>query len=229
MSSIVFDAGPIISLTMNNLLFIIEELKKDYAGKFYISSAVKRELVDMPIGTKKFKFEAMQVLYHIRNQTFNVLADELTKDKTMELLNIANTCFMAHNNWIRIVHYADMAGISACMHLSSEAFVIDERTTRVLIENPKKLANILRNKLHTEIEINKENLKKFLDMTGQIKIIRSSELAAVAYEKGLLDKYLPSIPKAGETLLDGVLWGLKLNGCSISRREIEQIISMERK
>lgn len=61
MKSIIFDAGPIISLATNNLLWILKPLKKYFNGKFYITDAVKRELVDKPFETKKFKFEAIQV------------------------------------------------------------------------------------------------------------------------------------------------------------------------
>ena len=55
------------------------------------------------------------------------------------------------------------------------------------------------------------------------------ELVTIAYEKGLLDNYLADVKEPRKTLLDSVLWGVKLNGCSVSRREIEQIIRMEGK
>ena len=61
MKSLIFDAGPIISLATNNLLWILEPLKNKFDGKFYLTDAVKRELVDRPLETKKFKFEAIQV------------------------------------------------------------------------------------------------------------------------------------------------------------------------
>ena len=61
MKSLVFDAGPVISLATNSLLFILEPLKKEFNGKFYITESVKSELVDRPFEIKKFKFEAIQV------------------------------------------------------------------------------------------------------------------------------------------------------------------------
>ena len=66
MRSIVFDTGPIISLTTNNLLWLLEPLKKKYKGHFHITSDVKRELIDRPLQTKKFKFEALQVMHIIK-------------------------------------------------------------------------------------------------------------------------------------------------------------------
>ena len=56
MKSLVFDAGPIITLTMNNLLWLLNPLKNNFKGEFYLSAAVKEELIDRPLQTKKYKF-----------------------------------------------------------------------------------------------------------------------------------------------------------------------------
>ena len=42
MKSIIFDAGPVISLTTNNLLWTLRELKERCNGSFYITEAVKK-------------------------------------------------------------------------------------------------------------------------------------------------------------------------------------------
>ena len=188
MKNIVFDTGPIISLTVNNLLWILEPLKKLYSGDFCIPESVKKELIDRPLETKRFKFEALQVLRYVDEGIIKIIRNDDTKHETLKLLEIANNCFKAHGHHINIVHYAEMAGLACCLKLNSDAFVVDERTTRVLVESPDKLVNILRNKLHTQIETNKANLKEFKNMTKGIKLIRSAEIVTVAYEKKMLDK-----------------------------------------
>ena len=228
MKSIVFDAGPVISLTTNNLLWLVKSLKDKFKGEFYISGTVKRELIDRPLMTKKFKFEALQVLQYVNKGILKVIENDEIKKTAFDLLDLANNCVKAKDNWIRIVHYGEIEGIAACLHLKSNAFVVDERTARMLIENPRKEVDILRRKLHTDIKVNEENLKKFREMTKHIKSIRSIELVTVAYELGLLDEFLPNIENPKETLLDSVLWGVKLNGCAVSKKEIEQIIGMEK-
>lgn len=228
MKSIVFDAGPIISLTTNNLLWLLKSLKDKYKGEFYISERVKGELVDRPLKTKKFKFEALQVLQYINNDIIKVIKNEKIRKMTFELLDLANNCFKARGQWIRIVHYGEMEGLAASLYLNSDAFVVDERTTRTLIENTKKEINILRRTLHVNINVNEENLKKFKEMVKGIKILRSVELVTVAYELGLLNEFLPNIENAKKTLLDSVLWGVKLNGCAVSKKEVEQILRMEK-
>jgi len=229
MKSLVFDAGPIISLATNNLLWIIEPLKKRFDGEFYITEPVKRELVDNPLETKKFKFEAIQVEKLIEDKTLKIIDNSFIREETPRLLNMANGIFKAFNNYMKIVHFAEISVIAAAINLNANAIVIDEKTTRFLIENPKVIIEILRKTLHTSISINESNLKEFRNKVKDIKTIRSVELVTIAYEHGLLNSYITKIPDAKKNLLESVLWGVKLNGCAVSKEEIEQILRIETK
>ena len=230
MKSLIFDAGPIISLATNNLLWIIEPLKKEFDGKFYLTEAVRKELVDRPLETKKFKFEAIQVEKLIENKILEVIDNDFIRDKTPSLLNTANEIFKAYNDYyMRIVHFAEISVIAAAVSLNADAIVIDEKTTRLLIENPSRLVEILKRTLHTSIRVNENNLKEFRSIAGKINTIRSIELVTVAYEHGILDDYITKITDARKNLLESVLWGVKLNGCAVSKDEIEQIVRIEMK
>jgi len=229
MKSLIFDAGPVISMAMNNLLWVLEPLKKKFNGKFCITEAVRKELVDRPLETKKFKFEAIQVQKLIENGVFDVVDSNFIREKTPNLLNTANEIFKAYNNYIKIVHYAEISVIAAAVSLNAEAIVIDEKTTRFLMENPRMIVEILKKMLHTPIGINENNLKEFNKATINLKAIRSIEIVAVAYEHGLLDSYITKLPDARKNLLESVLWGVKLNGCAVSKEEIEQIVRIEAK
>jgi len=229
MRSIVFDAGPIISLATNNLLWILPHLKKEYNGKFCVTESVKRELIDHPMETRKFKFEAIQIQKLIEEGTLEVTGSEFVDAQTPKMLETANRIFMAFNNYMKIVHYAEMSVIAAAMEQKSDAIVIDEKTTRLIMENPKLMMEILRKTLHTPIKLNENNLKEFRNMAKDIKAIRSVELVAIAYEQGILDEYITKMPDARKNLLESVLWGVKLNGCAVSKEEIEQIMRLEQK
>ncbi len=229
MKSLIFDAGPVISLATNNLLWIIEPLKERFGGKFYITEAVKRELVDRPLETKKFKFEAIQVEKLIENGTLEIVDNGFIRLETPKLLNLANEIFKAYNNYIKIVHFAEMSVIAAAIGLNADAIVLDEKTTRFLIENPKMIVEILRKTLHVPISINENNLKEFKNTVRNIKAIRSIELVTIAYEQGILNSFITKIPDARKNLLESVLWGVKLNGCAVSKEEIEQIVKLETK
>ena len=160
MKSLIFDAGPVISLAMNNLLWILEPLKKKFGGKFYITEAVRKEIVDRPLETKKFKFEAIQVERLIENGVLDIIDNDFIREKTPNLLNTANEIFKAYYNYINIVHYAEISVIAAAISLNADAVAIDEKTTRFLIENPKMIVEILKKTLHTPISISERKLKK---------------------------------------------------------------------
>ena len=68
-------------------------------------------------------------------------------------------------------------------------------------------------------------LSEFKSRTKGLKVLRSTELALVAYEMGLLDNFLKNHDK--NELVDAVLWGLKTRGCAISPHEIEDYVRIE--
>lgn len=227
MKSIVFDAGPVISLTTNNLLWVLDDLKERFKGDFYIPPAVKSELVDKPLGSKKFKFEALQVSFRIKKAVLNVVETPQIKALAEELLELANHTFKARGNWIKIVHYAEMEVLAAAIVLNASAVVIDERTTKLLVEDPQEIANMFGRMVGSKIVINHKNLDRIMKWTKSIKVLRSVELVLVAYEKGILDKYLLDEADGRKTLVESLLWGVKLHGCALSRKELNQLVSLE--
>jgi hypothetical protein len=141
-------------------------------------------------------------------------------------LNLANHIYRARNEYLNIVHDADMESLALANAIQADAFVVDERTTRLLIENPKKLCDLFNKKLHTNVDYDVRILRDFQKEIGKINILRSADLMAIVYEKGLLNKYVFT-ENLRKSVLEGVLWGVKLRGCSISIEEINDIIKME--
>lgn len=230
---LVFDTGPIISLTVNNLLSTLEKLKERYSGRFVIPESVKDELVDEPLRTRKFMFEAMQIQRLISTGVLEVVEDNDTKELTLELLRLANSSFAAKGKAIQVVQYGEMASIAAAKLLDAEALVMDERITRELVEHPKHLADLMERRLHTAVIMDGNSISLLQQYASKTKILRSVELASVAFEAGLLDRYIAAgeekaIPQVRQKLLESVLWGLKMNGCAVSGKEIEQIIRIVR-
>src|SRR3989344_4053400 len=85
MKSLVFDAGPIISLATNNLLQILPPLKERFNGSFYITKSVKKELVDRPFEIKKFKFEAIQVEKLIEEGVLEIIDNDFIRNESPKL------------------------------------------------------------------------------------------------------------------------------------------------
>jgi len=224
---LVFDSGPVISLALSNLLWILPELKKKFKGRFLIPEGVKKELVDIPLKGKKFKLEAIQLLSLIKDKTLEVINDKKVTEKAKELVDEANKIFKGYHHNIKIIQTGEMEAMAMAELYNANGVVIDERITRTLIEHPYGLKKHMERKLHTRLSVNKKLLEKLSSELDDIYIIRSTELVAVAFESGILDKYLKSKSVSKKDLLDAALWAVKLRGCSITDNEIHQIIREE--
>ncbi len=228
MKTIIFDSGPIISLATSNLLWLLEELKKSFSGSFAITRGVKHELIDRPLETRRFKFEALQVQSLIERKILSVIEDEAVVAKARELLVLANSILSAHGQPIKIMQIGEMQTIAAALLYKADAVVVDERITRTLLENPGALQRLMEKRLHVQLKLNEKALHEFDEATRHITLIRSIELITVAYERGLLDKFVVNIPNARRELLESTLWSVKLNGCSVTEDEINAIVKSER-
>lgn len=230
MRTIVFDTSTIISLATNNLLWTLHHLKKQFRGKFIISKEVKREIIDTPFNSKRYKLEALMIKDHLEIGHLTLYTSQEITKKAQYILDLSNNIYFAKKTNIRILHLAEIESLVTAIELASSAYCVDERTMRLLVEDPFLLQKLLKDRLHTNIEINSKNLKEFLKYVNSLKIIRSIELMLVAYKMGILDRYITdkiTHKSLRHDLLDGLLWGLKLRGASITQNEIQKVLSLK--
>ena len=215
---IIFDAGPIISLTMNGLLGVLARLKNNFNGEFIITPTIKKEVIDKPLTIKKYELEGVKVKNLLDKGVLTLsskfISNNQLSQKTKQIMEYANSLFRANGEKINLIH----EGEASCLAFSTlcgcdSVIVIDERTTRMLTEAPENLKKIMEKKLHTAIEVNHKDLKEFKDF----RFIRSSELLYIAYKRDLFDLTKDKV------LLDALLYGVKFKGAAISSHEIEEI------
>lgn len=217
MRAIVFDTSTIITLSSNNLLWVLKKLKEKFNGKFLISDEVKKEVVDVPLKIKRFELKALQVLKVIKDGVLESYKGRLYSNDTNKILDITNNLFYTFNNNIKILHGGEASTIALAKNIDANAIAIDERTARVLVENPLMLANHLSSKLHTKIKFNSKNLELLKGFCKGLNVIRSSELVWYAER---INAFPYPAPK--KEVLDSLLWAVKLAGCAISKYEIEE-------
>jgi len=218
--AIIFDSSTLISLSMNGLLDVLRGLKKNFKGSFLITPDVKKEVVDKPMKITRFKLEGLRIQELLDEGVLEVSMEEGLQTKTKEILNIANSFFEGKGRAIKLVSF----GETSCLALSqiltdkkiSNVIAVDERTTRMLVENPENLANFLERKMHTNVISKESNFEIFKNF----KIIRSAELIYIAHKKKL-------VKMGNGELLDALLWAVKFKGCSISNEEIAEIKKMK--
>jgi hypothetical protein len=215
-----FDAGPLINFSMNGLLPLFRRIRVEFEGKFVISEEVKGETIDRPIGIDRFQLGALNLKALLNDgiielPSFNKKQKMEMEKRKMEILNKANNTFCSKGRSINIIHNGEASTLALASILKPNIAVFDERTTRMLCENPWNLRTLLEKKLHTSITAKESNYPYFSDF----KIIRSAELVYIAYRKKLQELNDPNVLKA-------MLHGVKYNGCSISEAEIEEMSRM---
>ncbi|MBI2668994.1 hypothetical protein HYX14_04070 [Candidatus Woesearchaeota archaeon] len=216
-----FDAGPIITLVMARLWWILPELKKRFGGKFYITPAVRKEVIERPLNIRRFQFEALQVQKLINDGVFDVYP-QIPTAKISTLIHLANAGFSSGGKTIDIIQSGEMESVSCAVEMSA-GVVMDERTLRLLIENSSELQKLLEVRFHKQVDVDLQKIREFQQQLGKPQIVRSSELISVAYQMGLLSGYAPKGEKGRTVLLDSVLWNAKFNGCAITEQEIEEL------
>jgi len=213
--ALIFDSSAIITLALNDLLYILEPLKKKFKGEFYIAPSVKQEIIDKPLTEKRFMLEALFIKKLLEKNVLTHYYNSAIQKEEERILETANTTFHSDRGAVKILH----SGEASCLALFKEidadkkAIVIDERTTRMLCEAPWNLKRLLENKLHARIDSKVDNYASFQDFN----LIRSSELALMAFKLGIID-----LPGKKDEVLEALLYASRFKGCAISSKEIEE-------
>lgn len=225
---IIFDSATLIGFAMNGLLPELSKLKESFSGRFIIPFEVKQEIIDTPIGIKKFELQALKLSNLLKKgilETPESVGIENTEISfmTKKLMNKANKLFFSKKREVKLIGLGETSCLSLSKLLTDKKveniLATDERTVRVLCENPHNLKDLIERKIHSRIEINEDNFDSFKGF----KFIRSTELIYIAYKKGLVDL------SEDKRILDALLWALKSTGCAISSEEIEEIKNLAKR
>ncbi len=221
---LIFDSGALINLTTNGLIQTMKDLATVFPGDFLITKEVEYETIEHPLHIQKYEWGALRVK-DLLDEEIIMLAENYAvpqnelKKRTDKIMDQVNTAFTSNKQPIHLIEKGEAECIALSEILNERGIeapvVIDERTARMLCENPEKLRKLMELKLKTKIEMKKDNLKNL----EKVKVIRSTELMYIAYKKGLIDV-------ADKRVLEAILFALKFGGCSISEKEIQIIKNM---
>ena len=211
----VFDASALISVSQTCLVKILAGLRRKMNADFIVPESVFLEAVQRPIEIKRFELNAIRIKKVIEENGFRVLP---ARDQGIvgEIEASANSCFLVHGRPIRLLQSGEIEALAIAKELGAEAFAIDERTTRMLVESPGQLRKIIQARRSIRIDVDNSKQRAFSGMFSGLTIVRSVELIALADEYGLLGDELPK----GKQSLEAALFAAKYSGCAVSSREI---------
>jgi predicted nucleic acid-binding protein len=217
--TVVADSSSIISLALNCMSSALQEM----GVKLLVTDEIYEEIILRPMGSKRYALESMRIKKLFSDGVISVQNPEPLI--TEEIMNLSNSIYHVKNHPLHLIHKGEAAALALLAGIEADAFLIDERTTRMLIEDPETLRTVLSDQLGRHVDMDHQKLAAFSDILPDISILRSSEVAAVAYEKGILCRNLGN---PGKEALMATLYALKFSGCAISWQEINEYMSIER-
>ncbi|MEW6721875.1 MAG: hypothetical protein AB1324_01290 [Candidatus Micrarchaeota archaeon] len=222
---ILCDSGVLISLTAGCLDSILYFFAEKHDMRFVIPPSVEYESVTRPLQSdlKKHLFSAIRIKDAIDDGVV-VVVDAKVEDQTRRLMNAANSMFYIKGKPIRLIHTGESEMLALALELGIDNILIDERTTRMLIEAPFRLKEHFEQEFDVNVMVNKGSYRDLESKISSLKAIRSSELVMLAYENG----YFKSFGKLEREALEAALYKMKYSGCSISFEEISSYVMMAR-
>lgn len=215
-NSIVCDASSLISLSDTGLLGALVMLKKNMKGELLITEGVIDESINNPIKRPEYAFSAIKIKRALLSKVFRVIRyRHNTYDKIMRT---ANNMFYTDRPF-HLVNHGETEMLAAAVDNGVKYVLMDERTTRMLIESPLELKKHIENEFRIRLNINDRLFDEFKEIASGVKIIRSTEILALAKQKGYFKKF----EKLEQDAFRAALYALKFNGCSISFDEIEEL------
>ncbi|MDD2655818.1 MAG: hypothetical protein PHQ80_04085 [Candidatus ainarchaeum sp.] len=216
---IVCDSSAIISLTDACLAHVFYFLKEKTGAKFLVPKSVVQECVEKPlhIPNKDYRFSALKIKDMINDGILETVDADVSR-RMAELEKVGNTIFFARGRPLRLIHAGEVEMMALAEELEIPNVLMDERTTRLLIEAPLNLKEHLAKELHVNIMVNNGSLQKMQELTDGMGVIRSTEALIVAYGMGFL-KHFDEIEK---DVAEAALYRLKSAGCAISFKEIDE-------
>jgi len=217
--SIVCDASSLISLTDSCFVHVIYFLKKRHKGHFIIPPTVERECVAQPMQLRMHALHAIRLKRAILDGMIDVVSLG-SKKKADEIKWIANNIFYANGTPLRLLHQGEAEMLTLAQESGVDNLLIDERTTRMLSEDPESLRLHLEREFRRPISVDSDNLSAFSRLTHGMRFFRSSELLLLSYEKG----YFADYGKLEKEAIEASLYRLKYAGCAIGMGEIDDYV-----
>jgi hypothetical protein len=222
---ILCDSGVLISLTagcLDNVLYFFAE---NHDVRFVIPPSVEYETVTRPLynNLRKHLFSAIRIKDAIEDGVI-VVVDAKVEVEARRMMNAANNLFYIKGKPIRLVQFGESEMLALALALGIENILIDERTTRMLIEAPFSLKEHLETEFQVNVMVNKASFRELSSRISQLKVLRSSELITLAYENG----YFKNFTNLQKEALEAALYKMKYSGCSISFDEIHEYVNSEK-
>jgi predicted nucleic acid-binding protein len=220
---ILCDSGIFISLTGSCLDKILYYLSEKFNVNFIIPPSVEEEMVQRPLSKrmKQYAFSAIKIKSAISDGII-IPVNANVASEANKILHAANHMFFAKGRQLQLIQTGEAEMLALAKRLDIGNILIDERTTRMLIEAPFKMKEHLQDELGVNVMVDRKSLTEFSSYTKGMSAIRSSELVMLAYENGFFDHF----GELKKQALEAAFYKVRFSGCSLRFDEIEEYMKM---
>ncbi|HEV8289758.1 MAG TPA: hypothetical protein VGQ00_02270 [Candidatus Norongarragalinales archaeon] len=219
MTFFIIDSSSIISLVNVCNAEALNFLRQRTGAKFVIPPTVYDETVTNPLRVKKFEYSAAKIQKLVDDGVLQLGASGSLQRNTQRVLELANRIFLVRGKAVAILQ----RGEAECLALLPEigtpsALVIDEKTARLILENPTRLEERMSQEYAGRVTIDQNAVNDLQKLVGDTYVIRSTEVLAAAAKRGFFDAYGP----VKEHAFHGALRALRDAGAAISQEELNE-------
>ena len=220
-ATIVLDSSALISLSETCLFDVFRALNKKLGIEFIVSEGVVKESIETPSTIKRFQLSSERINKGLNEKWIQVKKmDQTALNLEQKLVSLCGKIFHSNGKFIQILHLGEAESLALLNQINARILCMDEKTTRMLVENPNDLKNLIQKRQGTTIQADANALNELNQILPKPIIIRSTELIALAYEEGLLNETVSNTLKAARASL----YAVKYAGCAVSEEEIENYI-----
>ncbi|MEM4255215.1 MAG: hypothetical protein QXR53_02705 [Candidatus Norongarragalinales archaeon] len=212
--TLVCDSSSLISLAETCTLGVLSFLQDKFGVDFVIPPAVQAEIVERPRKVGRYSYSAARINHLLNQGTVRVASNASVYSDAEKIMDAANSLFYAEKP-LKIIQQGEAQCLALLSPLQAKALLIDEKTTRLLIEDAKKLFFLMQAE-HGETKTNEKTLSYFQKRFA-FPAMRSTELVAFAAQNGFFESYAPD----ENEVFHSSIYALRYAGCSISQKEID--------
>ncbi len=221
MTTIVFDSSVLISISEKCFLRILKRFKEKNNIRFVIPQSVFDESVSRPESIRRFELNAVRLHQAVLDGWIELVqGNESTQKLVAQISAWSNNSFLMDDKPLRLLQAGELETLALFKQLNADALAIDERTCRMILEDPFRLKSLISKRQDKPVFMDHHAVDSLTDFLHEPLIVRSCDLLGLAFRQNLFEEDMPQ----SKQCLEAALWAVKFAGCAVSGGEIDEYL-----
>ncbi len=215
---IVCDSSSLISLSETAMLDALPYLSQKAGVEFVIPPSVEKESITHPRLVHRYALSALRLERQIEEKNIAVRDAPGLAAETQRILAAANHLLTVEGRPLEILQLGESECLALLALEKDSVFLVDEKTARLVVENPARLRESLRGEYAREVQIDARAAEELAAKFAGASVIRSAELLALAAEQG----FFSSFGGEAREVFHASVYAVRAAGCSLTENELDE-------